>query len=192
MASPLISALEFLQDFGFFDVVLPFLLVFTITFAILEKTKIFGTEKYKGEMVPKKSVNSMVAFAVALFVVVTKEIVVSIQTAMPQIALALIVLVALMMLVGTLKGEAGFDFGQHTNWLYFLIFVIFIGVLAIFLNSIDWLEPILDYIEDYWQDTFIVLLIFLAIIIGTVYFVIGKEPRASGEPKRGSNERTTQ
>ena len=33
------GTIEFLQDFGFFDVILPFLLIFTITFGVLEKIK---------------------------------------------------------------------------------------------------------------------------------------------------------
>ena len=37
--------IEFFEKIGIYDVVLPFLLVFTIVFAILEKTKVFGTLK---------------------------------------------------------------------------------------------------------------------------------------------------
>jgi len=44
MTSPLVNAIEFLKEFCFFDVVLPFLLVFSITFAVLEKTRILGVE----------------------------------------------------------------------------------------------------------------------------------------------------
>ena len=52
------GAVDFLQDFGFFDVVLPFLLVFTLVFGILEKTKIFGTEKVGDKEYPKKNINT--------------------------------------------------------------------------------------------------------------------------------------
>ncbi|MBM3199831.1 hypothetical protein FJZ53_02750, partial [Candidatus Woesearchaeota archaeon] len=62
--SPLGGAIEFLKEFGFFDVVLPFLLVFTIVFAVLEKTKIFGGGKES-----KKNINAMIAFVFALFFV---------------------------------------------------------------------------------------------------------------------------
>ena len=47
------GAIEFLQEIGFYDVVLPFLLVFTVFFGVLEKTKIFGTEDKEGLM-PKR------------------------------------------------------------------------------------------------------------------------------------------
>ena len=77
MVSPLGKAVEFLRDFGLFDVILPFLLVFTITFAVLEKTKILGTIKIHGtdEYMPNKNLNSMVSFVVALLVVATANIV---------------------------------------------------------------------------------------------------------------------
>ena len=70
MASTLNNAIQFFRDFGLFDVVLPFLLVFTIMFAILEKTKILGTEDKEGH-VSKKNLNSMVSFVVAMLVVTT-------------------------------------------------------------------------------------------------------------------------
>ena len=41
MVTPLGRAVEFFRDFGLFDIVLPFLLVFAIVFAVLEKTRIF-------------------------------------------------------------------------------------------------------------------------------------------------------
>src|SRR3989344_2060049 len=64
-ATVLGDAVKLLQDFGFFDVILPFLLVFTVVFGILEKTKIFGTEGEKGH--PKKNIDAMVAFVIAIF-----------------------------------------------------------------------------------------------------------------------------
>ena len=54
MVSPLESAINFFKEFGLFSVVLPFLLVFTIVFAILEKTKVLGTEGKKDEEHPKR------------------------------------------------------------------------------------------------------------------------------------------
>ena len=39
----------FLDKIGVYDVILPFLLVFTIVFAILEKTKVLGLDKIDGK-----------------------------------------------------------------------------------------------------------------------------------------------
>ena len=49
------EAIMQLQQMGVLDVLLPFLLVFTIVFAVLQKTKILGTEKVGDEQKPKKN-----------------------------------------------------------------------------------------------------------------------------------------
>ena len=38
------DVIDFFFQLGIYDVILPFLLIFTIVFAILEKTRVFGTE----------------------------------------------------------------------------------------------------------------------------------------------------
>ena len=55
MVSTFRGALEFFEDIGIYDVILPFLLIFTIVFAILEKTKVFGTEEIEGTKNTKKN-----------------------------------------------------------------------------------------------------------------------------------------
>ena len=45
MATAFREIIEFMEKLGVYDIVLPFLLVFVVVFAILEKTKVFGTEK---------------------------------------------------------------------------------------------------------------------------------------------------
>src|SRR3989338_1934156 len=52
-----------LEDIGFYEVALPFLLVFTITFAILQKIKIFGPTG--------KNFNAVIAVVMAFLVVRT-------------------------------------------------------------------------------------------------------------------------
>ena len=52
------GVIGFFQRIGIYDVVLPFLLTFTIVFAILEKTRVFGVEKIEGADYPRKNLNS--------------------------------------------------------------------------------------------------------------------------------------
>ena len=65
-ASTLRGVLGFFVDIGIYDVVLPFLLVFTIVFAIFDKTKVLGTEVIDGHKYPKKNLNAIVAFVILL------------------------------------------------------------------------------------------------------------------------------
>ena len=158
MASPLENAVQFLIDFGFFDVILPFLLVFTIIFAVLEKTRILGAEGDKEKA--KTNINSLVAFTIALFVVATKEIVRAIQVSLPQVALILIILISFLLLAGSFMKDK-FSLEERGFWKHFLTITSFLAIITIFLNAFGWLNPVLDYIRDKWQDTFVVSIIFL-------------------------------
>ncbi|MBW2999610.1 hypothetical protein KY339_02955, partial [Candidatus Woesearchaeota archaeon] len=53
------GALDFFAEIGVYDVVLPFLLVFTIVFAVLEKTRILGVEKVRDHEYSKKPLNAV-------------------------------------------------------------------------------------------------------------------------------------
>jgi len=176
------DAITLLQDFGFFDVVLPFLLVFTLIFGVLEKTKIFGTDEIGGKQYTKKNVNAMFAFVLAFFVVAAKEIVASIQVSLPMVTLVLIAAICFLMLIGVfVSGEKEFNFLDlfKEGWKGFLAGLFFISVIAIFFESFGWLDPIIEYITGRGKDVFIVL-VFIGIIAAVVGFVFNA---GSGEGK---------
>ncbi len=190
MISPLGIAMDFLEKFGFFDVVLPFLLVFTLIFAILEKTKILGTEKVKGEVVPRRNINSMASFAIAMFVVAAGQIVEIIRQALPMIILILIALISFMMLAGSLMSNKEFNFEERKGWKVFLTIVLFISVILIFLGVIkhesgySWLSIIWNYIVENWTTGPLVSsMVFLGIIVLVIWFVMKKPSGENG----GSN-----
>ncbi|MBS3095362.1 hypothetical protein J4231_01660 [Candidatus Woesearchaeota archaeon] len=169
-STPLGNAIDFLNRFGFFDVVLPFLTVFTIVFAILEKTRILGVDEKKK---PKANINSMVAFTIALFFIAIPQVVDAIKTSLPYVGILLIIIVAYMLLVGSYaSGEKEFNFENSKFWKGFMGIVIFVGLLVVFLNSFGWLDSVFDYIRDNWQNTFIVSVIFTLAIIGTLFWVV--------------------
>lgn len=181
MTSPLVGSIEFLKDFGFFDVVLPFLLVFTIFFAILEKTKVFGTEGKDKE--PRKNVNAMVAFTVAFFVIAAKEAVNFIQVSLPHVAMILLVIICFMLLAGSFMGDEGFSLEKHSGLKIFLIVVILIGIILVSLNALGWLEAPLEFIMDNWDTPVISTFIFLAVIVLVVWVVVG-----GGKKKKGDKD----
>ena len=61
------DAVESLEDIGFYEVALPFILIFTIVFAILQKVKIFGASG--------KNFNAVIAVVLAFLVVRNQAIV---------------------------------------------------------------------------------------------------------------------
>ena len=107
MAEPTIfgGVISFLQSFGFYDIVLPFLLVFTIVFAVLEKTKIFGTETINGVKYTKKNINSIISFVVAFLVVASTRLVAAINEIMANVVLLVILSISFLLLIGSFFKE---------------------------------------------------------------------------------------
>lgn len=183
--------ISFLADIGVYDVILPFVLSFSIVFAILEKTKVLGTEKIKidGKLedVTRKNLNSMVAFVVAFLVVASGEIVRVINEAMANLVVLILVLVMFLMFVGSVaKSENdGFMFKADSKWYYFMISLILAGVLLIFLNALDWLEPFWDYLVDHWQTNAVGSVILLLLV---VFFMAWMTRAPSGSNSSASSK----
>lgn len=189
MGTALGNAIDFLQDFGFFDIILPFLLIFTVVFGILEKIKIFGTVDGTPTGHPKKNINAMVAFSMAFFVITTKEIVQAIQISVPQVVFVLIAVICAMLLVGSMfTGEKEFGFSQNQAFAWVVGGILFIAVLGIVLNSVGWLDPILDYVENYWDRELITGLILLLVVIGAVFVVTGAGPFSKDTKAKGDSK----
>tara|TARA_Y100000310_G_C20678945_1_gene814739 strand:+ start:1201 stop:1770 length:570 start_codon:yes stop_codon:yes gene_type:complete len=183
MASTLDNAIQFLRDFGLFDVVLPFLLVFTIIFAILEKTRILGVEK---DGIPKKNLNSMVAFVFALLVVATNKIVTALNTALPNVVLLVVISISFLILIGIFRSDKEFEFfDEHPGYYGGFIAFFLIAVIWIFLDAIprddgiSWGDYLFDYIFTNASGAVVTSLIFLGIIIGVIAYVT----KGPGEPR---------
>ncbi|MFH0798510.1 MAG: hypothetical protein V1906_03805 [Candidatus Woesearchaeota archaeon] len=176
------SAIDFLRDFGFFDVIQPFLLVFSILFGILEKTKVFGVEEIDGKKYARKNINSMVSFVIAFFVIATKEIVTALQVSLPKVALVLTIVVCFMLLVGSFMAEGEFSFEKNKFWKGFLTIIMFLAVVVIFLDAFNWLDPIIGYVLSE-KSTIVVPLLIFAGMIGTVFYIIGGSKPKSEEKK---------
>ena len=195
MSSPLVRAIDFFRDFGIFDVVLPFLLVFTIVFAVLEKTRILGLEKTaEGREIPNKNINSMVAFVVAFMVVAASNIVGVINESLPNVVLLLVVSISFLLLIGAFLKTGELDFPkQHENWYKFFVIAMFVGVVLIFLGAIKTeqgksiLTTVYDYVINNF-DTATFASIVIVIIIVVVVYVITRTPDYGGGNDKGKKE----
>jgi hypothetical protein len=175
------SVLTFLDELGVYDVLLPFLLVFTIVFAILEKTKVLGVEKIEGKEYTKKNINAMVAFVAAFLVIASTQLVSIINEAVANVVLLLILAISFLLLVGVFYGSEEFTLKNSPSWLKFFMVLMFIGVVVIFLNAAGWLAFILGAFSA-WNVEWTASLILIIIIFGVMWFVY-KEPQRGKEKK---------
>ena len=179
MATPFREVIEFFDSIGLFDVVLPFLLVFTIVFAILEKTKVLGTEEIEGRKYTKKNLNAIASFVMAFLVVASSQLVEIITTVSANAVIVLFLSVLFLLLVGSFykEGEAVFLEG---GWKVVFMIIVFIAIIGIFLDAIKspdgrtWLERLGDFTGSGGDELAGAIVLLALIVLFVVYAV--KEP----------------
>ncbi|MEM4713979.1 MAG: hypothetical protein QXQ79_00325 [Candidatus Nanoarchaeia archaeon] len=125
--NPLENVLNLLQQFGFFKVVLPFLLIFALVYAVILKTGILGDPATNAWVRP---IASIIAFVAGFLVVAYTPVVEAIERVVPQAGFLLLVVLLLLMVLGML----GFPITEKfTGKLAPIALIIGLVVVAIFL-----------------------------------------------------------
>ncbi len=140
MAYYLPDFLAQLEGMGLYEYILPFLLVFAITFAILEKVQIFGTDK--------KNINAVIALILGLLFLRNQYLVFLLQRFLPNVSLAIIVFLMLFLLVGIFTSRV------HTGWKDTMLGIAFVGAIIVVLVSLsyDFIGP--GYNSGYGEGPF--------------------------------------
>jgi len=177
------NVIEFFEDIGLYDVVLPFLLVFTIVFAILEKTRVFGTETIDGKQYSKKNLNAVTAFVIAFFVVASSKLVEILTTVSSYTVVLLMLSVLFLLLVGSFmkEGEGGFLTG---NWNYFFMLLMFVGIVLIFIYALGWWDVMWDFFRFETGGEVVGSIILLVIIVLFIWYIVKSEPHKEGTVKK--------
>ena len=200
MVSTFRTAIQFFVQVGLYDVVLPFLLVFTLMFAFLEKTAVLGFDVEKGadgveRKFTKRSLNAMVAFVTGLFVVVSEKLVRIINTVLADAVLLLLLSFLFLLVMGSFmeQSDKGIGFGpnkgQNRFMFYSLMAISFVTIILIFLNAIktkagvSWLQVFLDSIKGAASSQFWSVVIMMIVIVGGVFFIAGTGGRKGTENK---------
>lgn len=181
--------ISFLGNIGIYDVVLPFLLVFTIVYAILEKTQILGVDKYQGQDYTKKQLNAIIAFVISFLVIASTRLVALINEAMANIVVLLLLSVMFLLLIGSFYKEDE-DVFLGGKWRTFFTWMMFVGIILIFLHAVrtndnqSWLEWFWDFIENNWKNEWVASLIFIIVVIVFIAYII-EDPDHSKKGKGG-------
>ena len=181
--------LEFFNTIGIYDVVLPFILVFTIVFAAMEKTRVLGTDTIEGSPYPKKNLNAMVAFVVAFLVVASSRLVATINEAMANIVILLLLGIGFLMLIGIFyskEDEVALTGASKT----FAMSLMFVGILLIFLHAIktekgdSWLEWFWTYLTNNWSSNFARSIILIVVIVLFMFYIVKDKDDGSSSKKK--------
>lgn len=166
------GVIDFFVDLGIYDVILPFLLVFSIIYAILDKTKVLGTEEINGVTTGKKNINAMVAFVIAFLVVVSKQLVATINKALANIVLLLLMVIMFLMLIGVFFKKDEEVALEKGAWRTAFMVVLLIATIFIFLNAIptndgesNWLTEAWNWLVDHWSSNAVGGIILVIVVI---------------------------
>jgi hypothetical protein len=153
----------------FVETILPFLLVFTLIFAVLQKTKILGDGK--------KQIDAIVALVIGLIFVAFGKATAIITYMIPILGIALVVILIFMILLGSLYQPGEF---KMPGWLKVVMGVLIaILVIVTVLVLTGGLEFIVDFI---YGDSSGLLFngLLVLIIIGAIVAVLwGKNDSGS-------------
>lgn len=163
-----------LENMGLTDVLLPFVLIFAIVFAVLQRAMLFGEKR--------KNINVIVSLVIALLVVVphvtggypvNADPVEIMNTAIPNVSLVIVGVIMLMILVGVFGVNvniAGKSLGGIVALLSFAVIVFIFGKAAGWFNTS--LPPMFGFLND--PDTQALLLVLLVFGL-IIWFVTGDD-----------------
>jgi hypothetical protein len=160
------GAIQMLVDMGIADVFLPFILIFTIIFAIMEKANILGEDR---------KVHGVIAFSIAMGAIIPHvthsypanyDVVNIINQALPNVSVIAIAIVCALILMGIFGHEFP---GQAGSTLSAIIWVVAAGViLYIFGSAAGWFWKFpawLDFLNDSDTQALIVIILVFALVI---------------------------
>lgn len=181
MVSVFRGTIDFMNQLGVYDVILPFLLIFTIVFAILEKTRLFGTEEIEGIKYTKKNLNAMASFVIAFFVIASSQLVEIVTKVSSNVVIMLMGTVLFLLLYGSFQEETETGIFLSGGWNTVFAVLVFLGLGLIFLDAIKtgektWLQIVMDWLSQFWDNTAVATLVLIVIVIGIMFYIVGSTP----------------
>jgi hypothetical protein len=166
------AAIGFLGSEIFTNVILPFLFIFTIIFAILEKTKFLGE---------KKDIHAIVALVFGMVAVGVPWAIGVILSIIPVVVVIVVILISWLMTYGFLGGYT-VDKGVGRNWL--VAFQIILGL--VFIGVIAWSTGAYKLVIDKpWAAQAGQTLLIVGAVVAVIAIVLSSGPPKSGTSTSG-------
>ena len=177
MAMNLADGIQFLVQLGLYDVVLPFLLVFTLVYGMLEQSKVLGVQNGK----PRHQLNAMVGLVVGFFTIASLQTIDVLQT-LTQVGAVGAVIMVIFIIVLSLLGAK-----QSSKLMLTAALAIFTVGTLIVLNKLGVLPHSWSDMGEAGIGAPIMLIIFIA-LIWSLYAIYHKKEEP---PKKAAKSHKT-
>ncbi len=193
------DSLGFLKDFGFFEVVVPLILIFAVFYGILLQTKIFGAPDDK-----TTPLYAIISFVSAFLVIASTDVVQMINEIIPSASLLLVITVLILMMLGMFgvtfheKDFLKDGIGWWGKLGVFILIIVFLGVIDMSMEKVE--IPVIHdiasgFVDDgdsgsgsgsssgsstdnidveYYVNLAIILALMVGLPIATIYFIVHK------------------
>lgn len=167
------DVIKMLENYGLLDVLLPFLLIFTIAFAVLQKSNILGDSK--------KPFNKVIALVLALAVIVPHvmdryppgaDVVVIINSSLPNVSLLMVAGMMVLLLIGVFGKDVNI---AGTGLDGIVTFAAIVSVILIFMGSAGWLGAPPSWLSWLFDEETLSLVIILLAFGLIVSFITREE-----------------
>lgn len=159
-SSNLISAL---QQYGFVDLVIPFVLIFAVMFAILQKVNLFPDKE-------GKKYNTIISIATALLIVIPhvlspspSDAVSVINKFLPEFVFITFALLILMMLLGLVGGAKEATSGAYIIGIAAILAVIYLAIVI--LNAVSPTAGLPAFLSDPNFQAIVIVILVLGLVI---------------------------
>jgi len=179
-----------LNNLGFFNVILPFLLVYAVMYGILSNYKILGdpfAEGDKGKVT--RSLISIVSAATGFFIVGSANVVLSLRTLIPYIVLFLLTVFFLILAISPFlqreEKSGEIQIGNRTRIIlltsaiiiFTLIIIFILGLYNYIASAASATSSVLSSLQP-----FIETIVILAIMFGIAYWAVKPAKGQKSEP----------
>jgi len=169
-----------LNNLGFFNVILPFLLVYAVMYGILSKYKILGdpfAEGDKGKVT--RSLLSIVSASTGFFIVGSANVVLSLRTLIPYLVLFLLTVFFLILAISPFlqkeERSGEIQIGNRTRMILLAFAIIIFTLIVIFtLGLFNYVASAASASSSILSSLqpFIETIVILAIMFGIAYWAI--------------------
>lgn len=158
------AEVTFLQSPILTKFVYPFLLIFFILFAVLEKTKIFGSDK--------KQINALIAFVIGFIFVAAvfpKEMT---NNLMLFLAIAMVVVFVVLMLWGFIMGEKGVNVFEESpkglKWAIGVFIVLVVTIAVLWAAGVDTAAYFDKLFHSSWSSQLWTNVVFIVLVVAAL------------------------
>lgn len=178
------GVMQFLQNWGVIDGLLPFLLLFTLMFAILTKIGVFGDRKIAAVISGTISALIVIPHMVGGIYPAGFDPIVMINQMLPSAGILLVAILLVLMMIGLVGGDTKTSGG----WVAWVV-TIAIGILLLSIISAIW--PSIPIVKYLFADASLVALVIVILVFGLIVWFVTKEPLSEKEKEERKDKTIT-